>query len=156
MKKTLIAGIVCLFLTSYSNAVSISSMFKDIKTNTRFTAFEGLSEGYFQSMKKGSRKKNQGGLLDHVFTYRKMLSASVGYINSFTSNDNGTIVGGPTVLVDGVMTNVFPEYVDFIHGISSPLFNKLLEIHFVNLYGGWQTDNGAFDWGWSTGISVKF
>ena len=156
MKQLTMLVTAFLLSVSTSYAVSIGTIVKDIRKNTRFSALEGISPGFVYSAKKGGSGAAQGGVVNHFFTYRNLITADVGWSNALNGHETGTVFGGPGLQVDTALKLIFPEYAQALDNLVSPLVKKVLDAQFATIYGGWRTSNGAFDYGYVLGINTKF
>lgn len=137
-------------------ASDLTSLIGTLNQDTKFTALESFGPAFYYSAREGSNSSAQGGFNDSFFTYRDVLTANIGWKNSLNGGEIGAVVGGPGIKIETLLTKVFPEVSAIIKALSSPRLQKLMEAHFFNVYGGWKSSDGSFDYGYSTGIDIKF
>ena len=126
----------------------------DVKANTKLTAIDGFGPAYYYSAVKGSDGSSQAGFNDQVFTYRDILTCNIGWTNSLNGKDVGSAVGGPGLKIDSLLAILWPWAASTIRSV--PSLQKFLDAKFINAYGGWRTDTVTFDYGYATGLQIKF
>lgn len=156
MKRIIQSFMVVLSLAGAVSASDITSLISTLNDDTKFTALESFGPAYYYSAREGSDSSSQAGFNDSFFTYRDVLTANIGWKNSLNGGEIGAVVGGPGIKIETLLTKVFPEVSAIIKALSSPRLQKLMEAHFFNVWGGWKTTDGSFDYGYSTGIELKF
>lgn len=156
MKKLLTALFIIGVWGGLGHSVTFNDIKDDIFTNTHLTAIDGVSGAYYYSAVEGNDNSSQAGFNDKFLTYKDVLTANIGWKNALNGGAVGDIVGGPGLNIDTLLGKVFPTIGDLIKSIPSPKVQALINAGFINLYGGWKTSNGAFDYGYAMGISFKF
>src|SRR3990167_2202512 len=127
-----------------------------IKGNVKWTAIGGVRGGAFQSFESGNDSASQASIFTHVLTYKDVLTADIGGAFAFNGREVGTVLGGPGVKVKNLLGKLFPGLAEFASASPRSKLDTILSAHFINFACGWRTDNGAFDYGMTTGFQKKF
>lgn len=153
MKKVLLTlGLLITGITP--SFAGLSDIGKDVVDNTRLTILQKAQIAYFYDLGQGNDKTSQGGVIDHIFTYR-FLSLDMGWRNSL-SGGNGMGVGGVGVQIDELVRTVAPTFVDYVNALVPASAQGFWKSTFVGIDTGWDTDAGQFRYAFHTGVSFPF
>ena len=107
---------------------------------TKITIHESGGIAGFYDAAEGNSFALKEGVLSNVITNR-FVAGSLGW---FTANDQeGVLVGGPTLKVNELMIIAFPTTSELIRVFAPPIIKPLA----IGLFLGWGTDSGRSHYG---------
>lgn len=154
MKKLYILIGLLMMFPKTGNAGVLSNIGSDLYNNTRVTLLQSAYPAYFYDLGAGSSKGSQGGVIDHVITY-KFISADMGWRSAFDGGA-GFGVGGVGIQLDQLASLVLPTAVKYVNSIIPPSAQGFWQALFVGLDTGWDTETGAFRYAFHTGINFAW
>lgn len=154
LKSLILAAILgSLCAVSSVQASPVSSLYRDIRENTRFTAFESVTPAYFHSW---DRAEDGGGAVTSVLTYR-FLSGDAGWKNALSGDKTGTAVLGGNIHLDQLFRQFLPDVADYFKYLVIPDNSKRLWVRAsVGIWGGYDTATRSWDYGYLVGPEVKW
>ena len=125
-----------------SYAYSFGDLYNDVKDQTKLTVLKNANPAYFYDLQQGTDKASQGGVIDHVVTYR-FISMDVGWRDTLNGG-TGTGIFGPSLRIDKAITLAFPDTVAMIKSYAlPPSAEKFWDALFLGIDEGWDFDRQA-------------
>lgn len=123
-------------------AYSWGDLYGDVRDNTKLTVLKNANAAYFYDLQEGTDKSSQGGVIDHVVTYR-FISLDCGWRDTLNGG-KGTGIFGPSLRIDKAITLAFPNTVDTIKTVLIPdSALKFWDALFLGIDEGWDFDRQA-------------
>lgn len=123
-----------------SQNYSFRKLYEDVRDQTKLTVLKNANPAYFYDLQLGNDKSSQGGVIDHVVTYR-FISLDLGWRDTLAGG-TGTGVFGPSLRIDKAITLAFPDTVALLKGTFLPeSAQKFWDALFVGIDEGWDFDN---------------
>lgn len=137
----------------WAYALTWNDVSYEVTSNTHLTVLRSISPIYLYSFVEG---RSYGGVETRVFWYR-CVSAEVGWANQIDARAKGSVIGGFTLHVDELASDIFPGLSRLGNYLCIPKSaERFWQRLYFGVYVGKNIDSDGLDSGLKTGLSFQF
>lgn len=133
--------------------LSLTEIKRDLIRESKLTILQNATPVFFYDVKNG---RSKGGGITTLWNYREILRADVGWANDLEGTRVGDALGGASVRIDNLISQIFPELKELVNVLVPEATKKFWDKLSIGYGGGWDFDNGEFVHGFYSGVELKF